>query len=152
MNDNKKLKVLFLCTHNSARSQMAEGLLKNLYPDYFQVQSAGSHPGQVNPDAIKAMAQIGINISEQRSKSLKEFLDKEFDYIITVCDQANQTCPVFPGKAKRIHWPLKDPANIKGSSEEVFSAFCQTRDKLKILITEFAKKSCLLNSDSLYKR
>ena len=92
-----KKKVLFICTHNSARSQMAEGLMRTLYPDRYVVFSAGTEPRGVNPYAVKGMAEIGIDISLHRSKSLDEFLDMKFDYVVTVCDHAKQICPFFPG-------------------------------------------------------
>ncbi len=113
-----KKRVLFLCTGNSARSQMAEGFLKNLAGDKFEVFSAGVKPTQVNPLAIKAMAETGVDISKHRSKSAMEFIDQKFDYVITVCDNAKQTCPVFPGKYEKIHWSLEDPAEAQGSEEK----------------------------------
>src|ERR1041385_7696158 len=105
-----KKRVLILCTGNSARSQMAEGILRDLAGDRFDVESAGIEPSHVRPEAIEAMREIGIDISSHRSKSVDEFVDQQFDYIITVCDNAKETCPVFPGNAKRIHWSFDDPA------------------------------------------
>lgn len=124
-------RVLILCTGNSARSQMAEGLLRHLAGDRFEVFSAGSKPSHVNPYAIRAMAARGIDISEQRSKHLSEYLDQPFDYVITVCDNAAETCPVFPGKAQRIHWSFPDPAAAQGSDAEILAAFKQICDDLK---------------------
>ncbi|MCA1605028.1 MAG: arsenate reductase ArsC, partial [Acidobacteria bacterium] len=104
-----KQRVLVLCTGNSARSQMAEGLLRHEAGDRFEVFSAGVDPTQVKPEAIEAMREIGIDISGQRSKSVDQFKNQQFDYVITVCDNANQQCPMFPGKAERIHWSIDDP-------------------------------------------
>src|SRR5437660_6194547 len=109
-----KSKVLILCTGNSARSQMAEGLLRNDAGDRFEIDSAGVEPSRVRPEAIEAMREIGIDISGHRSKSLDEFKGWEFDYVITVCDNANQRCPVFPGQTKHIHWSFEDPAAVQG--------------------------------------
>lgn len=143
----EKQKVLFLCTGNSARSQMAEGLLRNLTGDRFEVFSAGVEPAQVNPLAIKVMLEMGIDISNQRSKSVMEFLNERFDYVITVCDNANETCPVFPGKYKKIHWGLKDPAGAKGAEEEKLMIFRETRDNLKGKITDFLTNKMVLIYD-----
>lgn len=130
MIDNQARKrVLILCTGNSARSQMAEGLLRHLGGDRFEVSSAGVEASFVRPQAIKAMKEIGIDISQQRSKSVSEFLDEDFDYVITVCDNANQRCPVFPGNVRRIHWSIDDP--VGSSNEEAqLGAFRRARDEL----------------------
>jgi arsenate reductase len=125
-----KQRVLILCTANSARSQMAEGLLRQLAGDRFEVFSAGSQPSAVNPLAIAAMGERGIDIGRQRSKSVAEFLGQPFDYVITVCDNAAESCPVFPGPAERIHWSLPDPAATQGSDQERLAAFCRVRDDL----------------------
>ncbi len=106
--NNKR--VLFLCTGNSCRSQMTEEFLQNMAGDKFEVFSAGVRPTQVNPLAIKVMAEAGVDISRHRSKSAMEFIGENFDYVITVCDNAKQTCPAFPGKYKKVHWDLEDPA------------------------------------------
>ena len=124
-------RVLILCTGNSARSQMAEGLLRHLAGDRFDVFSAGSQPSVVHPYAIEAMRQRGIDISGQRSKHLSEYLDQSFDFVITVCDQAAETCPVFPGRAQRIHWSFPDPAATQGSKAEILAAFTRVRDALE---------------------
>src|SRR5574337_386002 len=126
-----KKKVLFLCTENSSRSQMAEGILRHLMGDKFKVESAGTRPSVVNPAAIKVMAEIGINISGHRSKSVEEFQGQNFDFIITTCDAARETCPVFPGKARRLHWSFIDPAKAEGSESEILSAFRKVRDGIK---------------------
>lgn len=124
-------RVLFLCTGNSCRSQMAEGFLRYLGGDDFQVFSAGVMPIGVNSLAIKAMDELGIDISSQRSKSMKEFLNQQFNYVITVCGNAQEACPVFPGEHKKIHWNLEDPAKTKGSGEEKIITFRRIRDQIK---------------------
>jgi len=128
MNDVQR--VLILCTGNSARSQMAEGLLRDLAGDRFAVASAGVTPTNVRPEAIKVMREIGIDISGHRSKSVDEFTGQEFDYVITVCDNANQECPIFPGSTERIHWSLKDPAAVEGDERTRLAAFRRVRDEL----------------------
>src|SRR5574341_1938541 len=129
-----KKKVLFLCTENSSRSQMAEGILQHLMGDKFEVESAGTRPSAVNPVAIKVMAEIGIDISGHRSKSVQEFQGMNFDFIITTCDDAREACPFFPGKARRLHWSFSDPAEVKGSENEIISAFRKVRDGIKLRI------------------
>jgi len=126
-----KERVLILCTANSARSQMAEGLLRDMAGDRFDVYSAGSQPSVVNPFAIKAMAQKDIDISGHSSDGLTQYLDQKFDYVITVCDNAAETCPVFPGKAERIHWGFPDPAAVEGSDEDILASFAEVRDGLE---------------------
>jgi len=133
-----KERVLILCTGNSARSQMAEGLLRYIADDRFDVESAGTYASFVRPQAIAAMAEIGIDISGHRSKCLDEFRDEAFDYVITVCDNANESCPVFPGPAKRIHWSFDDPAEATGSEAEIMAEFCRVRDQIHKKLTEFA--------------
>jgi arsenate reductase len=126
-----KTRVLILCTANSARSQMAEGLLRDIAGDRLDVYSAGSKPSVVNMFAIRAMAARGIEISGHRSKHLQEYLSTPFDYVITVCDNAAETCPVFPGPARRIHWSFPDPAAVTGSEAEILASFVQVRDDLE---------------------
>ena len=111
--DNSPLRVLFLCTHNSARSQMAEGILRHQGGNQVEAFSAGNQPSQVRTEAIQTMAEMGIDISQHRSKHLDQFIGQSFDYVITVCDQANETCPVFPGDPKRIHWSFPDPSAVE---------------------------------------
>ncbi len=135
-----KKKVLFICTHNSARSQIAEGLLNGLYGDQFEASSAGTHPSSVNPYAIKVMKEIGIDISKQYSKSLEVFRGIKFDYIITVCSDAKEACPVFPDGKKYIHKGFQDPSQSKGTKEDMLSAFRQTRDAIKDWIDEIFGK------------
>ena len=126
---NRK-RVLILCTGNSARSQMAEGLLRNLADDRFQVKSAGVAPTHVRPEAITVMRELGIDISQHRSKSLDEFLGQQFDYVITVCDNANEQCPVFPANTKRIHWSFEDPAAAAGNEQSRLAVFRRVRDEI----------------------
>lgn len=132
----QKKRVLFICTGNVARSQMAEGLLRHLAGDRFQVFSGGVIPSYVRPNAIKAMNELGIDISEHRSKSVNEFLDTPFDYVITVCDYAAQRCPDFPAQGKRIHWSIEDPVVI-GDDEAQLDAFRAARDDLRKRIEKF---------------
>ena len=117
------LRVLVLCTHNSARSQMAEGLLRHSSGDKVEAFSAGTEVTRVHPLAIAAMASAGIDISGQRSKHLEEYAGERFDYVITVCDNANETCPIFRGAPERIHWSIADPSAVQGSKEERLKAF-----------------------------
>ncbi len=123
-------KVLFLCTGNSCRSQMAEGLLNHYYGDNYTAASAGTKPSIVHPKAIKVMNELGIDISNHRSKSVNEFTSELFEIIITVCDNAKESCPIFPGQAKRIHWSFIDPAEATGTEEEILSVFRQVRDEI----------------------
>jgi arsenate reductase (thioredoxin) len=124
--------ILILCTGNSCRSHMAEGLLRAAAGDLLNVQSAGSKPaGFVHPLAMEVMLEIGIDISQHRSKSVNEFLDQDVETVITVCDNANQVCPVFPGQANRFHWAFEDPAHATGTEEEKRAVFRRVRDELK---------------------
>lgn len=132
-------KVLFICTGNSIRSQMAEGLMNALNPKRWKAQSAGMLPSYVHPLAIQVMDEIGIDISQQTSKPLNHFIDEKFDYIITLCDHAAMSCPNFPGQGKRIHWSIKHPASIEGTMEERLVVFRKTRDEIKTKIEEFLK-------------
>lgn len=136
-----KERVLILCTGNSARSQMAEGILRHVAAGRFDVYSAGTIASFVRPQAIAAMAEIGIDISGHRSKCLDEFHDTAFDYVITVCDNANETCPVFPGPAKRIHWSFDDPAEAVGSDEQQLAMFRRVRDEIAERLRAFASAS-----------
>lgn len=126
-----KQRVLILCTGNSARSQMAEGLLRHMAGDRFEVSSAGTEPSHVRPEAITAMRELGIDIISHRSKSVDEFLGSEFDYIITVCDNARESCPVFPGGAERIHWSFDDPAAADGDRNARLNVFIAVRDQIR---------------------
>lgn len=131
--------VLILCTANSARSQMAEGLLRSIAGEKVVVSSAGTTPSKVNPFAIEAMAKRGIDISHHKSESLTKYLSQSFDFVITVCDNAAETCPVFPGRAERIHWSFPDPAAVEGNHDEILVSFIRVRDGLEEKLTEFAK-------------
>lgn len=130
--DQKKSNILFLCTGNSARSQMAEGLLRHHAPDRFEVFSAGLDPKGVNPLAVSAMDEIGIDISGQRSKSLSEYMGRmHFAFVITLCSNAERACPaVFPGMGIRMHWDLEDPSAATGTEEERMKAFRRVRDQI----------------------
>jgi arsenate reductase len=114
-----KERVLILCTHNSARSQMAEGFLRRLAGDRFEVASAGTEQTEVRPEAITAMRTRGIDISSHTSKTLDRFLGQPWDYVITVCDQANESCPVFPGAKHRLHWSFPDPSTVVGPDRQI---------------------------------
>ncbi len=132
-----KTRVLILCTGNSARSQMAEGLLRHEGGERYEVFSAGTRPSLVRPEAIAVLAEIGIDISGQRSKSVDEFASQPLDLVITVCDNAKEACPVFPGTTRRLHWPFEDPAGVKGSEEERMAAFRTVRDQIRQRIVKF---------------
>jgi arsenate reductase len=137
--EQKKSRVLILCTGNSARSQMGEGLLRHLAGNRFEVLSAGTFGTFVRPQAIEVMSEIGIDISRHRSKSLDEFLDTPFDYVITVCDHANQRCPVFSGPATRLHWSVDDPVINAGEAEQL-EAFRRAREDLHGRVRQFLEQ------------
>ncbi len=126
----QRSRVLFLCTHNSARSQMAEGLLRHLAGDRFEAMSAGTEATRVRPLAVRVMDEIGVDISGQESKTLERYLGEPFDYVITVCDDANEACPVFPGAKHRLHWSFEDPSRAEGSEEERLAVFRAVRDRI----------------------
>ncbi|HET8629467.1 MAG TPA: arsenate reductase ArsC [Thermomicrobiales bacterium] len=126
--------VLFLCTHNSARSQMAEGLLRHLGGDRFAAFSAGTAATHVRPLAIRAMAELGIDIAGQESKTLDRYLGQPFDAVITVCDDANEACPIFPGARRRLHWSLPDPSRTTGSEAEQLAVYRRVRDEIRARI------------------
>ncbi|MEO7298589.1 MAG: arsenate reductase ArsC [Verrucomicrobiota bacterium] len=131
--------VLILCTGNSCRSHLAEGILRATAGEILNVQSAGSKPaGYVHPLSIKVMQEIGIDISKHHSKHLDEFLKQDVETVITVCGNADQACPIFPGQANRHHWPFVDPAHAKGSEEEVLQVFRQVRDEIKRVFEAYA--------------
>lgn len=134
-----KRRVLFLCTGNSARSQMAEGLLRHLAGDRYDVFSAGTHPVGLNPGAVEVMREIGIDISGHRSKSTSELLNQSFDYVITVCDRARDACPRWPHTATLVHWSFEDPAAATGSAEDRRQAFRTVRDQIRMQIEEFLR-------------
>jgi arsenate reductase (thioredoxin) len=125
------IRVLFVCTHNSARSQMAEGLLRHLAGDRFEALSAGTEVSSVRPEAISVMAELGIDISGQRSKSVDEFVGQPFSWVITVCDRARESCPYFPGAEQTAHWGFDDPADAQGTDEERLHVFRRVRDEIR---------------------
>ncbi|HVB29732.1 MAG TPA: arsenate reductase ArsC [Terriglobia bacterium] len=129
-----------MCTGNSVRSQMAEGLLRHDAGNLYEVWSAGTHPSQVRAEAIAVMKELGIDISGHRSKSVEEFAGREFAFVITVCDNARESCPVFPATTKRIHWSIEDPAGVEGSTEKRLAAFRQARDELRERLRRFARE------------
>ena len=124
-------KVLFLCTHNSARSQMAEGLLRHLAGDGFEIHNAGTEATYVRPEAIAAMAEIGADVSGQESKTLERYLGEPFEYVVTVYDAANEACPVFPGAKNRLHWSFEDPSQATGTEEERLEVFRRAREEIR---------------------
>jgi arsenate reductase len=126
-----KKRILILCTGNSARSQMAEGLLRHDAGDRFEVESAGTKPGRVRSEAIAVMKEIGIDLTGHRSKSVDEFADQTFDYVLTVCDSAKESCPIFPGHGNRIHHSFDDPAAFEGTEAERLAEFRRVRDEIR---------------------
>ena len=131
-----KMRVLFVCTHNSARSQMAEGFLRHLYGDRYEAYSAGTKPSHLNPYAVRVMAEVGVDISQHRSKGLDEFQGWKFDYVVTVCDQAKEECPFFPGGGMRLHKSFMDPSELEGGEEEKLRVFRRVRDEIKEWVEE----------------
>jgi arsenate reductase len=134
------MRVLILCTGNSARSQMAEGLLRHDGGAAFEVESAGTKPSHVRPEAIAVMRELGIDISGHRSKSVDEFVGQAFDYVITVCDNARETCPVFFGKTQKLHQTFEDPAAFTGSEEQRLKVFRRVRDELRAFLLDFSQR------------
>ena len=132
-----KARVLILCTGNSARSQMAEGLLRHDAGDRFDVESAGTRPSRVRPEAIAVMRELGIDISNHRSKSVDEFAGQQFDYVLTVCDNARETCPIYPCHANRLHHRFDDPAAVEGDEEQRLAAFRRVRDEIRDYLRGF---------------
>lgn len=126
-----KQRVLFICTHNSARSQMAEGLLRHLGGERFEVFSSGTEATYVRPMAIRAMAELGIDISQQQSKTIDRYLGEPFEDVITVCDTAAEACPVFPGAVRRRHWSFEDPSKATGSEEEQLEVYRRVREEIR---------------------
>lgn len=138
----QKPRVLFVCVHNSARSQMAEEYLRKFADDKFEVFSAGLEPGKINPFAAKVLKEDGIDISNKKTNSVFEFYKegKMFSYVITVCDESNsERCPIFPGRVNRLHWSFEDPASFTGSEQEILEQTRKVREKIKIKINEFIK-------------
>lgn len=135
------IRVLILCTGNSARSQMAEGLLRHDAENRFTVESAGTRPSAVRPEAIAVMKEAGIDITSHRSKHVDEFAGQDFDYVLTVCDNAKESCPIFFGNATRLHHSFDDPAAVEGSEEERLQTFRRVRDELRAWLKEFSQKA-----------
>jgi arsenate reductase len=133
------IRVLFVCTGNSARSQIAEALLRDFGGSDFEVNSAGTEPHGVNPYTVRVLDEIGIDWSAARSKSVTEFIGQPFDYVITVCDRARQTCPVFPGNHNTLHWGLDDPAEVEGTEEQKLEAFRRTRTEVATRLRPFVE-------------
>lgn len=147
--------ILFICTHNSARSQLAEGLVNHYFGDDWEAKSAGTVAASVNPFTIKAMAEAGIDISHHTSKTIDVFQGQEFDVVVTVCDSAKETCPFFPGK-KVIHHSFVDPSDVEGTDEEKLGAFCRTRDEIKAwlekTLPKLAQEFTVERSKELHER
>jgi arsenate reductase len=128
--------VLFVCTHNASRSQMAEGFLRRLGGSAYEAASAGTEPGELHPLAVAVMAEEGIDISGQRAKSVDDFVQQQFDYVITLCDDANESCPIFPNARHRLHWSFPDPSAASGTREERLAVFRTVRDGIKARLKE----------------
>jgi arsenate reductase (thioredoxin) len=138
----EKVRVLFVCVHNSARSQMAEAFLNHMAGDRFEAESAGLEPGELNPLAVEAMGEVGIDISMNKTKSVFALYkaDRLYRYVIAVCDEAAQTCPIFPGFAENLHWSIEDPGSFTGSHEERLNKTRRVRDEIKKMIEEFMQE------------
>ncbi len=136
----KKIRVLFLCTANSCRSQMAEGFLRHLAGDRFEVTSAGTTPTELNPGAVRVMQEAGIDISSHRAKDSADFFRERFHYVITVCKKAKERCPIFPGAIWRLDWDIQDPAACQGTEAECLAVFRQVRDEIKERVRELIVK------------
>ena len=137
--DRAEIKVLFVCTHNRFRSQMAEGFLRALGGERFEVFSAGTEPQGPNPEAIKTMKEVGIDISGHAANHINEFLGKDLDYVITVCDDANEKCPAFPGKCKHLHWSFENPSRFTGPPAEIEEKILEVRDAIRERIVNFLR-------------
>ena len=140
-----KQKVLFVCIHNSARSQMAEAFLNQLCGDIFEAHSAGIEPGKLNPVVVEAMREIGVDISGNRTKSVNEFLKAGtvFDYVITVCDETSaERCPLFPGAGRKLHWGFPDPSALQGTPEEKLARTCEIRDAIRAKVQSWCDEMC----------
>ena len=136
-----KVRVLFLCTANSCRSQMAEGLLRHLGGDHFEALSGGSDPTELNPDAVEAMSELGIDISNQKAKDAAQFLGQNFTYVITLCKKAQERCPIFPGAIWRLDWSLDDPAAAVGTRAERMNVFRRVRGEMERHIRELIARA-----------
>lgn len=138
--DSKLRRVLVLCTHNSARSQMAEGFIRSLAGDRIEVASAGTEATRVHPLAVRAMEELGIDLRGHSSKTLDRFLGERWDYVITVCDSANERCPLFPGAGVRLHWSFDDPSAAQGMDEERLAAFRRVRDSIHARLVRWLRE------------
>jgi arsenate reductase (thioredoxin) len=137
-----KIKVLFVCIHNSARSQMAETFLNHYGSEHFSAESAGLEPGKLNPNVVEVMREKGFDISGNQTKSVLDFLNNGYDFVVTVCDEASaEKCPVFPGNSTRLHWGFRDPSSLTGSSEDVMHYTRIIRDEIESKVREFAEKN-----------
>ena len=136
MTSKEKKKVLFVCTHNSARSQMAEGLLQASCGNRYEGYSGGTEPSEVSPCAVRVMGEMGIDLSHYKSKNVLKFIGKKFDHVVTVCDQAQETCPFFPGTKNYMHKGFQDPSQASGTDEEILAVFRRVRDELKAWIEQ----------------
>ena len=136
-----KTSVLILCTANSGRSQIAEGLLRQYYGEDFEVESAGTRATHVRPEAIQVMKELGIDISSHRSKTVDEFANRTFDHVLTVCDNAKESCPIYPGHSNRIHHSFEDPAAVQGSEKERLTAFRKVRDDIRAYLSDFTAQA-----------
>jgi len=137
---SRRQRVLVLCTHNSARSQMAEGFIRALASDRLEVESAGTEATRVHPLAVRAMDEVGIDLRAHTSKTLDRFLDDKWDYVITVCDSANERCPPFPGATARLHWSFDDPSAATGAEEERLAAFRRVRDQIRAQLGQWLRE------------
>jgi len=138
-----KKKVLFVCIHNSARSQMAEAFLNQICGEEFEAQSAGLEPGKLNPIVVEAMQEVGVDISRNQTKAVAGFLQQPFDYVVTVCDETSaERCPVFPGKTRRLHWGFPDPSALPGSHDEKLARTREIRDTIKVKVEEWCGEVC----------
>jgi arsenate reductase (thioredoxin) len=144
-------RVLILCTGNSARSQMAEGLLRHLAGGRLDVCSAGTKPTQIRPEAVAVMQELGVDITGQRSKSVDEFRNHAFDYVITVCGKANESCPVFPAGTRRVHWPFADPAAAQGVEEERTKVFRKVRNEIQTRLKDFLVEEKLAEEEGFLR-
>jgi arsenate reductase len=138
---SEPIRVLFLCTHNSARSQMAEGWLRHLAGDRFEAHSAGTEATRVRPLAVRAMAEEGVDIAGHASKTLERYRAEPWDYVVTVCDDANEACPVFPGGKRRLHWSFPDPSRATGTEEEQLAVYRRVRDAVRSKVQELISGS-----------
>lgn len=142
-------RILFLCTGNSCRSQMAEGWLRHIAGDRVEVFSAGTKPGGLNPKAVAVMREAGVDLSQHHSKHVDDFAKQDFLFVITVCDSARETCPVFPGALYQLHWSFDDPAAATGTEVEQLAVFRRVRDEIAAHVREFAEREKLLSSRDL---